>query len=328
MISDLNKKLLTLRKLDQVGPAALRKITSAAGFDTETIPQLGMRHEKVAKAMKSPDALEKAVAAANKAIANLESLGATLVCELDPDYPPLLKGAPDRPFFLAYLGSLARSSKSIAVIGTRQPTGHGTVIAQRLTTYFAQKEWSIVSGLALGCDAIAHEAALDCGAHTVAVLAHGLHTIAPQANEKLAQRILAGGGALVTEFVFGEDPIPRNFAIRDRTQAGLARGVVMIQSDLVGGSLHASRAALVYGRFLAVPAVTDRDLALREPKTAANLVLTDGSEAQKVELLQCQSSDLARLIPIRSKADYETLELALTAEGGPRSSAESLVIPE
>jgi len=125
---------------------------------------------------------------------------------------------------------------------------------------------------------------------------------------------LANDGALVTEFVFGEEPIPRNFAARDKTQAGMSRGVIMIQSDLIGGSLHASRASLSYGRILAVPSVTERDLANQEPKAEANRVLVEGSDSQKIELLKCKPQDLNLLFAIRSKGDYETLEKLLLAK--------------
>ncbi|MDO8177010.1 MAG: DNA-processing protein DprA [Undibacterium sp.] len=311
MITDTNKKLLTLRKLDQVGPATLRKIIADPSFESESIPQLALRHDKVAKALIKDGALAEAIAAAETAIANLKSLGAMLLSEQDDQYPQLLRCAPEHPFFLAYLGNIPQTQKALTIIGTRQPTAHGSVIAERVTTYFSENGWSIISGLALGCDAIAHRVALDCGAHTVAVLAHGLHTIAPKSNDSLAQRILANGGALITEFVFGEDPIPRNFATRDKTQAGMSRGVVMIQSDLIGGSLHASRASLGYGRILAVPAVTERDLVNQEPKIAANRILVGGSETQKLELLKCKPQELKRVFGIRSKADYELLEQLL-----------------
>lgn len=311
MITDTNKKLLTLRKLDQVGPAALRKIAADPSFKGDSIPQLALRHDKIAKALGKEGALDDAIAAAETAISNLESLGVTLLSELDDQYPQLLCDAPERPFFLAYLGNLPQTQKTVAVIGTRQPTAHGSLIAERVTAFFSNKGWSIISGLALGCDAIAHKVALDCGAHTVAVLAHGLHTIAPKSNETLAQRILANGGALVTEFVFGEDPIPRNFATRDKTQAGMSRGVVMIQSDLIGGSLHASRASLGYGRILGVPGVTERDLANQEPKAEANRVLVDGNNSQRLELLKCKPQELKGLFAIRSKVDYELLEQLL-----------------
>lgn len=311
MITDNNRKLLTLRKLNMVGPVALRAITADPDFERSSITELASRHDKVAKALEKDGALERAMADADKAIATLESQGAILLTELDIQYPELLLAAPEHPFFLAYLGKLPQNQKSVAVIGTRQPTDHGATIAERVTTYFAERGWSIVSGLALGCDAIAHKTALDCGAHTVAVLAHGLHTIAPKSHESLAQRILANGGALVTEFVFGEDPIPRNFATRDKAQAGMSRGVIMIQSDLVGGSLHASRASLGYGRILAAPGVTPRDLANREPKAEANRVLVDGSDEEKCDLLKCDADKLKGLFAIRSKADYEILEEAL-----------------
>jgi len=182
MITEKNKKLLTLRKLDQVGPAALRKISVDPGFDTDSITQLASRHDKISKALARDGALEEAISAAEKAIASLNSMGATLLTENDGDYPQLLREAPERPYFLAYLGKLPQTKKSVAVIGTRQPTAHGAIIAERVTAYFSEKGWSVISGLALGCDGIAHKAALDCGGHTVAVLAHGLHTIAPKSH--------------------------------------------------------------------------------------------------------------------------------------------------
>jgi DNA processing protein len=183
----------------------------------------------------------------------------------------------------------------------------GAIITRRLTTVFAERGWSIVSGLALGCDAIAHQTALDCQGHTVAVLAHGLHTVAPRQHVSLAAQILDAGGQLVSAYPFGQDPIPAYFAERDAVQAGMARAVVMIQSDLEGGSLHASRAALRYGRILAVPAATQRDLNNHEPKSGANRILTDGAEREKMTLLDCAAAQLEHLIVLRSKDDYAQL---------------------
>jgi DNA processing protein len=190
------------------------------------------------------------------------------------------------------------------VIGTREPTEHGKTIAERVTGYFVSEGWSVVSGLALGCDAIAHQAALDARGHTVAVLAHGLHTIAPSRHKKLAERILDTGGALVTEYSFGQEPLPQQFVKRDRIQAGLVQGVVMIQSDVVGGSLFASRAALDYQRWLAVPYPTPQDISKEEPKIQGNLLLVNWSPEEKTDVLKCQPSDLRRLIILRSKSDY------------------------
>src|SRR5690606_3807633 len=158
-------------------------------------------------------------------------------------------------------------------------------------------------GLALGCDAIAHGAALDAGGHTVAVLAHGLQTIAPSTHRRLAEDILNKGGALVSQYPFGRGVIPQQFAQRDKTQAGMAQGVVLIQSDVQGGSLHASPAAIESGRWLAVPYPTESDRSAGAAKIKANLVLADGPPAARMELLRVKSeSALGRVLVLRGKA--------------------------
>ncbi|WP_416057819.1 DNA-processing protein DprA [Stenotrophomonas maltophilia] len=232
--------------------------------------------------------------------------GCSILSPMDKGYPKLLAATKDDPFLLWVRGSLAPNpEKSVAIIGTRQPTEHGRLIAQRITRYFVEQGWSIVSGLALGCDGVAHQEAVDAGGHTTAVLAHGLHTIAPSKHRKLAEDILDAGGALVSQYPIGRAAIAQQFVQRDKTQAGMAQGVIMIQSDLQGGSLHASRASLDYGRWLAVPYPTDQDLGRNEPKIQANLRLADGSGAEKMDLLRLKGdADLARIIVLRSKDDY------------------------
>ncbi|MDP3271208.1 DNA-processing protein DprA, partial [Limnobacter sp.] len=158
--------------------------------------------------------------------------------------------------------------------------------------------------MAIGCDGLAHQAALDCGAHTVAVMAHGLHMTAPSKHKSLAQAILASGGALVSEYPFGQAVQSQQYVKRDRTQAGMALGVVMIQSDLKGGSLYASRATLEYGRWLAVPYPTPRDMEKREPKVQANLVIAEAVPHERADLLRCTVSALERVIVLRNKEDY------------------------
>src|SRR5690606_23354050 len=112
--------------------------------------------------------------------------------------------------------------------------------------------------------------------------------------------------ALVSQFPYGTAPLPPHFVKRDRTQAGLAQGVVMVQSDLKGGSLHAARAALNYGRWLAVPYPTERDRRASEAKIQANLLLADGSPEAKVDLLKSVTrADLDGIIVLRSKEDLE-----------------------
>lgn len=308
MISDLNKKLLTLHKLRGVGPATLQKLSLEKHFETASVSELAATNTKLDKALGAPGAWDNAVHAAEADLYSAERAGARIVSVLDEEYPELLRSTNDRPFFLYVKGQWSTSpTKAVAVIGTRHPTEHGAIVAKRISIYLAENGWSIVSGLAMGCDAIAHQAVIEVHGHTVAVLAHGLHMVAPKQNEKLAGLILDKGGALVSEYAFGVDPIPANFVKRDRIQAGLSRGVIMVQSDLKGGSLHASRAAIDYHRILAVPVPTERDKTNGEQKIEANLVLTSGTEEEKADILKCQLGDLDRLFAIRSKDDYETL---------------------
>jgi DNA protecting protein DprA len=302
--------------LKGIGPAALKELASLPSFEVASINDLAKLNTKIGKklnkALDLPNAWEKAEASVEAEIESCVRLGARVVCVLDDDYPQLLRETPDSPFFLYILGRLAeQSSKSVAVIGTRQPTEHGKLMTERITDYLIDDGWSIVSGLALGCDIFAHQRALAKNGHTIAVLAHGLHTIAPKQHQEQAKKIVDQGGALVTEYGFGVEPFAPQYVKRDRIQAGLVRGVLMIQSDVHGGSLHASRAAVEYKRLLAVPYPTERDIANGEPKIEANLILVGGSQMEKKKLLSCSEDELKKLFIFRGKDDYSKLSNAL-----------------
>lgn len=304
-VSNNTRKLLAFSKLKGVGPSALRKIASLNNFEQQPIEEIAFRIPVVAKALQVAEAWDIALDYAVLQIDEAIRTHTSILSPLDVGYPPLLASTKDDPMLIFVRGQLSLSlERAVAIIGTREPTPHGILIAQRISQFFVSENWSVVSGLAIGCDAISHQAVIDAGGHTVAVLAHGLHMVAPTRHRKLADDILASGGALVSEYPFGQGAMPQQFVKRDRTQAGLAHGVVMIQSDLKGGSLHASRAALDYHRWLAVPYPTELDLRKSEPKIQANLLIADGSVAARGDLLRCLSSTLDRVIVLRSKDDY------------------------
>lgn len=324
LISAATLKLLSLSMLKGVGPAALKKVSVIAGFEDMEVEELGSIVSQVGRALDLNAKSNWPVAqdAAYKQVAAAELHGARILSPLDPDYPCLLAQTKDDPFLLYVKGSMAKDPlKSVAIIGTREPTTTGVVIAQRVARTFTEQGWSIVSGLALGCDAIAHQATLDVGGHTVAVLAHGLQMISPSRHKGLAQAILDAGGALVSEYPFGQAVQAQQFVKRDRTQAGMAQGVVMIQSDVKGGSLHASRAALDYERWLAVPYPTTKDRQNGEPKVQGNLVIVDGTMQERASLLRCQVSALDRILILRERADILRLagaDVGASAVGAPQ----------
>lgn len=312
MLTETAQKLFTLNKLKGVGPSTLAHLATLPDFASATVDELAGLNRKLKKALEVPNAWQEAAAAAAADVAATQQRGARIISVLDADYPALLRVTPDRPFFLYIRGQWAdQPQRSVAVIGTRHPTEHGEQVAERITAFLVEDGWSIVSGLALGCDARAHQTAMRQGGHTVAVLAHGLQTIAPKQHVALAEKILEHGGALVTEYGFDVEPQAHQYVKRDRIQAGLSRGVILIQSDREGGSLHASRAAIEYQRFLVVPVPTERDLAAREKKIEANELLVGPNEEQRALLLKCDEQDLRQVLVVRGKEDYQTLSHVL-----------------
>lgn len=307
-LSNPTRLLLALSAIKGVGPAALKRVAAIPAFSELGLAEWSAAVPQIAKATEdqSHDVLwSDAVQWADQQVAAAEKNGARILSAVDPEYPKLLAATKDDPFLLFVKGRLAAADQhSVAIIGTREPTAHGVTIAKRITQFFVEQRWSVVSGLALGCDSVAHQAAIDAGGHTVAVLAHGLQMIAPSRHKQLAQDILDAGGALVSEYPFGRGVVGAQFVKRDRTQAGMAQGVVMVQSDVKGGSLHASRAALDYQRWLAVPYPTDKDRESGEPKVQANLVIADGADAERANLLRCSMSALRWVKVVRGREDY------------------------
>jgi DNA processing protein len=308
VISEKTEKMLALSLLKGIGPASLHQIAKFPDFLTEDIGRISSGFSKLKKAIDVTGSWDAALDQARYQIAEADASSCRILSLLDIEYPSLLRCTKDAPYIIYVKGKLhQKPENSVAIIGTRQPTVHGSLITERITNFFVKNEWSIVSGLALGCDTIAHQAALASGGHTIAVLAHGLHTVSPSSNKRLASEILESGGALISEYGFGSSAIPAHFVKRDRTQAGLAQGVVMVQSDIKGGSLHASRAALQYGRWLTVPYPTERDRQASEPKIQANMLFASNKTREKADLLKCDIDDLERLHVITSKEDYQKI---------------------
>jgi DNA processing protein len=156
-----------------------------------------------------------------------------------PFYPKILMNSQDPPVMLSYIGNIENlASSTVAIIGTREPSDYGYKIGLRLGEYFSEKNYSVVSGLARGCDTAAHRGCLNASGRTVAVLAHGLNTIYPKENKVLAEEIVDRNGLLVSEYFVGQPPLASFFVERDRIQAGLSLGVFVIETGVNGGTLH------------------------------------------------------------------------------------------
>ena len=169
-------------------------------------------------------------------------------------YPPQLDAIPNPPDVLFGIGTLQALDRGLAVVGARRATPYGIGCARRFSRIAAEKGITIISGGALGCDSEAHRAALDCGGRTVAVLGGGCDQIYPARHRGLFQRIIDGGGAVVSERVWDTPPLPYMFRERNRIIAGLSAAVLIVEAGLPSGTFSTADDALDSGRdVLVVP---------------------------------------------------------------------------
>jgi DNA processing protein len=165
-----------------------------------------------------------------------------IISRCSRNYPKRLSHISNPPALLHVLGNINSLNRDcIAIVGTREPTEFGIIAARKLAASFAERGYVVVSGLANGIDAAAHQGALDANGITVAVLAHGLDTIYPAKNKKIAESIIKSNGALVSEYPWGRKISRNNFVARDRIQSGLSFGVFVVETGIEGGTMHTVR---------------------------------------------------------------------------------------
>lgn len=206
-------------------------------------------------------------------------------------YPQSLRAIADAPVILYVRGNLDALSLApgIAVVGTRKATMHGITIAERVSSYIGDCGITVISGLALGIDAAAHEGALRSSTPTIAVLAHGLEKASPRANAHLADRILDHGGAWVSEHPVGVTARPEFFVQRNRIQVGLASASIIVEGEEKSGSM------------------TQAEFCLRNRRVLAAVLPDPGGITTTQHHLPQMLVSSRGAFPIRSKEDYPTL---------------------
>lgn len=175
-----------------------------------------------------------------------------MIRELLPDeYPELLREIPQPPKQLRYEGTLPPTeNKLLAVVGSRKYSAYGREMCDQLIAGLSGEPVTIVSGLALGIDSLAHRAALRAGLHTIAIPGSGLdrRVIHPRSHAGLADEIVASGGGLMSEY---DDTMPAGvwaFPRRNRIMAGICHATIVIEAEKKSGTLITSRLATEYNR--------------------------------------------------------------------------------
>jgi DNA processing protein len=168
-----------------------------------------------------------------------------------PAYPPLLREIYDPPVLLFFRGKLPNPSSPLAaIVGTRKPSPQAAAQAFDIARDLARNGISVVSGLALGIDAMAHRGNIEGGASTVAVMGSGLDEVYPSSNRMLARRVLETGGTLISEYPPGTAPRKWHFPARNRIISGLSRGVLIVEAPEKSGALITAHFALEHNREL------------------------------------------------------------------------------
>jgi DNA processing protein len=197
----------------------------------------------------------KSAELAREEIARAAEQGATLLSCEDACYPQRLKEIYDPPLLLYVRGNAELlNHPGIAMVGTRHPTPYGSGMAERLACDLAAHGLVIISGMARGVDTASHRGAISAKGTTIAVLGTGVDVIYPKENSRLAEQILALGGALISEFPFGTSAFPQNFPIRNRILSGMSAGVLVVEAAEYSGTRITARCALEQNRdVFAVP---------------------------------------------------------------------------
>lgn len=242
---------LRLHGLPEIGPRRFRALLAAFGSAGAALSApasawraLGLP-AVAAEARRSASVREQAAGA----LAWLQDDRHHLLCHDDPGYPALLGQLHDAPPLLLVAGAPALLERpQLALVGSRRASRPGLDTAQAFARSLAGGGFVVTSGLALGIDGAAHLGALEAGGATVAVLGTGLQCLYPRRHAGLAARIVAEGGALVSELPLGTPPQAGNFPRRNRIISGLSLGVLVVEASPSSGSLITARLAAEQGR--------------------------------------------------------------------------------
>lgn len=199
-------------------------------------------------ALHSPPAIEDL-------LERLEQKNVKLLFQTDKAYPDSLTEIQDPPYLLYYAGRVGcLSMPMVAIVGNRKASAYGIEMASMLAGELSRAGVCVVSGLARGIDAVAHQAALEAGGVTVGILGSGINVPYPPEHTGLLRKIAGGIGLVISEYPLDAPPVTYHFPHRNRLISGLSRGVVFVEGRIQSGAMHTVHAALDQGReVFAVP---------------------------------------------------------------------------
>jgi len=276
-------------------------------------PARELRAAGVGRAVAQSIVSARETSSPDQELSRLREAGVAAIHWHDPAYPQRLKETDDAPPVLYLRGTLpAVDAPSIAVVGTRRPTDYGYRVTADLCASLAGHGVIVVSGLALGIDSRAHKATVDAGGTTVAVLGNGLDTVYPRENLRLAERIVAEGGAIISEFPIGIRPEASNFPRRNRIISGMTLGTLVTEAGETSGTRWTVYHALEQNReIFCVPGSV-----YSESSRLTNRLIREGAK------LVCNVNDILVEIGLETSERQIPLDLsdARASSNGPAKS--------
>lgn len=230
--------LVALSQVTHIGPVRLGRLRNRFGtlesaWCANERDLLGVLDERTCRAVLVARSSIDPV----RVLAQIADSGAQVVTVLDDDYPRILREIPGPPPVVYFRGSLpAQDEPTIAMVGTRRSTSYGREATIRIASDLAAAGVTIVSGLARGIDGFAHQAALEAGGRTIAVMASGVDIIYPPEHRQLANRIVESG-ALISDYPPGTKPDAPNFPARNRIISGLSLATIVVEAPSRSGAL-------------------------------------------------------------------------------------------
>ncbi len=305
---------LQLLRSDNVGPSIFRDLLNyfgSARAALDALPDLARRGGAKNRIRIAPlEAVERELEA-------LSAFGARLVAPGEDGYPALLQHIHAPPPLLAVRGSKAIAEMpALSIVGGRNSSLAGRRLAGEFANDLGNAGYAVVSGLARGIDAAAHEAALETG--TIAVLAGGPNVIYPPEHEVLADQIIVRGGAIVTEMPWSWQPRARDFPRRNRLISGIGLATILVEAAARSGSLHTARFALEQGReVLAVPGSP------KDPRSAGcNSLIRQGATlvTSATDILEAVTAQKGLFEPTETASPYPTVPERISEDGTPPSA--------
>lgn len=291
---------IALNMIPRMGPVRLRKLITAFGSpqailnaSADTLRQIDGIGPEVARSIASWQETINLEAELRR----IASSNITVLSQNDPRYPTILREIYDPPIVLYLFGSLEpRDQHAIGVVGTRKPTHYAQDATKKIAFQLAYSGITVVSGLALGIDTIAHQAALAAKGRTLAVIGSGLSKLYPPQNRELAAKIADCGGAVLSEFPLETSPDRQTFPMRNRIISGLSFGVLVVEAGVRSGALISASQAADQGRNLyVVPGRIDNPNAIgsnRLIQQGAKLITSAEDILEDMHILSLESPRL------------------------------------